>query len=102
VARAALTLAHSNAVPERGFSINSALLGKERLALDEKTIVAQRLVKDSVKLFGGVTNVPITKEMVTAARRSHGEYMRYLEEQSRVQAFEKRKPEQEELLTEDR
>lgn len=102
VARAALTLAHSNAVPERGFSINNALLGKERLALDEKKIVAHRLVKDSVKLFGGVTNVPITKEMVTAARRSNGEYVRYLEEQSRVQAFEKRKREQEELLTEER
>ena len=48
VAKAALTLPHSNAVPERGFSVNNAMLGKEKLLLaeSENTIVAQRVVKD--------------------------------------------------------
>jgi len=33
VAKAALTLSHSNALPERGFSVNNAMLGKEKLSL---------------------------------------------------------------------
>ena len=40
LAKAALTLSHSNAIPECGFSVNNALLGKEKLALAENTIVA--------------------------------------------------------------
>jgi len=39
VAKAALTLSHSNAIPERGFSVNNAMLGKEKLAPAENTIV---------------------------------------------------------------
>jgi len=33
VAKAALTLSHSNAIPECGFSVNNAMLGKEKLSL---------------------------------------------------------------------
>lgn len=86
VAKAALTLAHSNAIPERGFSVNNAMLGKEKLALGENTIVAQRIVKDTVKIFGSVTSVPITKDVITAARKAHSEYQLYLEEQRRQKA----------------
>jgi len=50
MAKAALS--HSNAIPERGFSVNNLLLGKEKLALAENTIVAQRVIKDSVQFFG--------------------------------------------------
>ena len=48
VVKAALTLSPSNAVLERGFSVNNAMLGKEKLLLaeSENTIVAQRVVKD--------------------------------------------------------
>ena len=46
MAKAALTLSHSNALPERGFSINNAMLDKEKLSLAENTIGAQRVVKD--------------------------------------------------------
>ena len=46
---------HSIAVPERGFPVNNALLGKEKLALAENTIVAQRVVKDCVQIFGSIT-----------------------------------------------
>jgi len=78
----------SNAIPERGFSVNNALLGKEKLALAENTIVAQRVVKDDVRIFGSVTNVPITKDVITAARRAHVEYCVHLDEQKRQQAAE--------------
>jgi len=46
---------HSIAVPERGFPVNNALLGKEKLALAENTIVAQHVVKDCVQIFGSIT-----------------------------------------------
>jgi hypothetical protein len=39
-------------VPEHGFSENNALLAKDRLSLDEKSIVAERLVKDAVRVEG--------------------------------------------------
>jgi len=51
LAKAALTLSHSNAIPEE----NNALLGKEKLALAENTIVAQRVVKDCVQIFWSIT-----------------------------------------------
>jgi len=73
VAVSALTLAHGSAVPERGFSVNNAMLGKESLSLSEKTIVSARLFKDVIRLFDSVTNVPITKELVLSAQKSHGE-----------------------------
>ena len=88
VVKAALTLLHSNAVPERGFSVNNAMLGKEKLSLAEKTIVAQHVVKDCVRIFGSVTNVPITKETITAARRAFTEYCVYLDEQKCQRAAE--------------
>jgi len=43
-------IANSNAIPERGFSVNNAMLGKEKLSL----IVAQRVVKDCVSEFSGL------------------------------------------------
>jgi len=56
------------------------MLGKEKLALAENTIVAQRAVKDCVRIFGSVTNVPITKDVITAARRAYTEYCVHLEQ----------------------
>ena len=88
MAKAALTLSHSNAIPERGFSVSNAMLGKEKLALAENTIVIQCVVKDCVRTFGSVTNVPITKDIITAARRAYVEYCVHLEEQQRHQAAE--------------
>jgi len=82
VAKAALTLSQSNTVPECGFSVNNAMLGKEKLSLGHNTIVALRIiVKDTIRLFWSETSVPITKDLLTAARKVHSEYQLYLEEQ---------------------
>jgi len=79
-------LSQGNAIPERGFSVNNALLGKEKLALAENTIVAQHVVEDCVQIFGSITNVPITKDVITAVRRAYVEYCVHLDEQKRQQA----------------
>lgn len=80
VVRAALTMSHSNAVPERGFSINNSMLGKESLSLGEKTIVSLRLVKDAVRIFGCVTKVPITRDLIVAAKKAYSEYQLHLDQ----------------------
>ena len=90
VAKSALVLAHGNAVPERGFSINNALLAKDRLSLDERSIVAERVVKDAVRILKGPANVMVTKELIQCARQAHHEYMVHLENEQKA---EKRKEE---------
>jgi len=54
VAKAVLRLSQSNIFPERGFS---TILGKEKLSLEENTIVALRIVKDTIRLFGSEASV---------------------------------------------
>jgi len=53
-----------------------------------RTLVAQRVVKDHVRTFGSVINVPITKDVIIAVRRAYVEYCAHLEEQQRHQAAE--------------
>ena len=62
IVKAALTLSHGNAAPERGFSVsNSFLSTNERLSLGEDTLCAERLVKEAVRVFGSVLRVSIIK-----------------------------------------
>lgn len=74
VVKCALSLSHGNAAPERGFSVNNSLLSKERLSLGEKTICAERIVKEAVRLFGSVAGIPITRNLIAASRMAHAEY----------------------------
>jgi len=60
------------------------MLGKEKLSLGENTIVALRIVKNTMRLFGSETSVPITNDLLTAARKAHSEL--FLEEQRRQKA----------------
>ena len=43
-----LSLSHRNAVPERGFSMNKIMLKSHGYTIDNDTIVALILVKDSI------------------------------------------------------
>ena len=47
------------------------------------TVAAQRVVKDCVHIFGSITNMPITMDVITAARRAYVEYCVYLDKQKR-------------------
>jgi hypothetical protein len=48
-------------VPEHGFSVNHALLAKDRLSLDERSIFVNCVAKDAVRVFKGPTNVAGTR-----------------------------------------
>ena len=43
-----MTLPHGSAQPERGFSINEAILAGHEFALQEETLEALRFVKDLI------------------------------------------------------
>jgi len=79
VAKAALTLSHSNASPERGFSVNNALVTTDRGSLSERSIVTVRVVKEAVRMFVSSTTVPINKDVIHAVRHAHSEYALFLE-----------------------
>jgi hypothetical protein len=89
--KSALTLSHGNSVPERGFSVNNSLLSKERLGLAEKTIIAERVVKEAVRVYGGVTAVPVTKKLIASVRQSHAEYILAMENEAKNHRAEKQK-----------
>jgi len=63
IAKAALTLSHGIAAPERGFSVNNALVTQEKNSVAERSIVALRVVKEVIRLFGSCTNVPMIKDL---------------------------------------
>jgi len=60
----------------RGFSVNNALLTKERA---ERSIVAIRVLKEAIRIFGSCTIVPITKELLQSVKQTHSEYALFLE-----------------------
>jgi len=85
IAKAALTLSHSNASPERGFLVNNALVTKEWGSLPLGC------------LFGSCTKVPITKDFIHAVKHVHFEYALFLENQHKqalLEEEEKKKKEE--------
>ena len=87
--RIMLLLSHGQASVERGFSVNKELL-KENQA--EETVVACRVVYDAVNDHGGVTEVPLTDEMMAYVKGSRQKYRQALEaKQKKDQDDEKKK-----------
>ena len=64
-----LILSHGNATMERGFSIHKEYLVVNQM---ETSLVAQRLVFDTVMEVGGIKNVAINKQMILYARNAYG------------------------------
>ena len=89
-----LSLSHGNAVPERGFSTNKIMLEFHGYTIDNVTIAALRLVKDSIQK-GGVDKFPITRKLINYSFKSYAKYQEYLTakrgEQERVNALKEQK-----------
>ena len=88
LAKASLAISHGNAVAERGFSVNAAVLSKTRMSLDETTVQALRLVKETIRLYGKPTAVPLTRSMISAVRLAHSKYLTYLENEKQKASVE--------------
>ena len=73
-----LSLSHGNAVPERGFSMNKIMLESHGYTIDNDTIAALRLVKNSIRKEGGVDKFPITRKLLNYSFESYAKYQKYL------------------------
>jgi len=81
-------ISHGNAVAERGFSVNTPLLNKDRMSLDETTIQALRLAKETIRLHGGPTAVPVTRSIISAVSHAYSKCLSYLENEKQKTALE--------------
>jgi hypothetical protein len=72
-----LVLSHGNAAVESGFSVNGDMLIEN---LHESSLVAQRMVYDSIKYAGGVMEVNIDKPMLQYVRGARSKYEQALQD----------------------
>ncbi|XP_041865260.1 uncharacterized protein LOC121654920 [Melanotaenia boesemani] len=73
-----LLLSHGQASVERGFSVNKEV---ESENMQEDTIVTHRLICDYVAMHGGVTQVPLTKELMAAVGAARSKYRLFLDQE---------------------
>lgn len=78
LAKAYLSLSHGNAAPERGFSLNKSVL-QDREQMHEDTIIAIRMVKDAVLMYGKPENFPITRRLLDLCASSRKKYFLHLD-----------------------
>ncbi|KAL3063671.1 hypothetical protein OYC64_000077 [Pagothenia borchgrevinki] len=93
-----LILSHGQASVERGFSVNKEV---EACNMQQDTFVAQRLVCDYVTLHGGVTKVPLTRQLLNSVSSARSRYRIHLDQERRKKESEaqgrKRKAEEDHL-----
>lgn len=83
-----LILSNGNASVESGFSINKDILVEN---LTERSLIAIRVVYDSVKACGGIKNVEITKDMMSHVKMARMRYHSFLDEQKKIKKNEDEK-----------
>ena len=82
-------LPHSNADPERGFSLNKNLFAVHDFSIKEETLEAIRMVKDFIIRNDGVMNIEISKDLIEHCKVSRTGYQCYLNEQRKIHEEEK-------------
>ena len=89
--KCALALCHSSADVERSLSTKKKMVTKSNTSLKPETLRGLRAIICAIDEYGGVTKVPITLDMVSAAERSHSIYKQHLrEEESKKRERERR------------
>ena len=78
VVKMALSLSHSQADVERGFSINKQVLN-DRTMLSERALCATRTVKEVFNRYGSITSIPITPSLLFAYINAYTKYNEFLE-----------------------
>lgn len=86
VVKMMLVLSHGQASVERGFSINKEVAVENQ---KEKSLIAQRLIVGHIRSVGGVTNVPLTKELLISVSGARQRYHSYLDDQKKEKDKEK-------------
>ena len=76
------TLYHGNASVERGFSVNKNCINDNLL---DESLVARRMVCDTVSRACGPNNVPIAKSLILACKNSNALYRETLKRKRELQ-----------------
>jgi len=74
IVQTCLTIAHGNADVERSLSVNKKLLTPKRTSLSGESLNGFRLCRYVVNMIGKVTDVPVTKKLLSSARQVHRKY----------------------------
>lgn len=72
-----LVMSNGQASVERGFSVNKQVMVGN---MKDDSIVAQRVVVDSIRVAGGLEKVTITKELQMSASSARQRYVAYLDD----------------------
>ncbi|XP_015930082.1 uncharacterized protein [Parasteatoda tepidariorum] len=86
--KACLSLSHGNSDVERCFSISSRVLTQEKASMSEKMLNARLNIKDGIQKFKNVSEVPITKKLLSLTYSAGNSYFAYLEEQKKAKERE--------------
>lgn len=89
-----LILSHGNAAPERGFSVNKQIIVPN---LREESLIAQRVIYDSIKLKGGIENLSFEKEFLIFIRKSYQRYEEALKKKKNEKNIDDEKEKEERL-----
>ena len=81
------TLAHGNAFLERGMGLTKRVV-QGRSSLSDRSVKAQKVVKQMIIQYGGVIKVPITSEMLNYVRKARS--IAYDEKQKEKKEAEKK------------
>lgn len=84
MSKAFMCLSHGNATPERGFSENKLVLD-HRDSLAEETIIGLRITKDFLNLCGDLSQLDITKRLLTLCGLARERYVAFLEQQKEAE-----------------
>ena len=89
--RMVLILSHGNASVESGFSVNEAILVEN---MHEESIIAQRVVYDTIQAVGGVLSVDSNTSLLMSVRASRSRYEEALRKKREASAIETKKREE--------
>lgn len=78
--KSCLSLPHGNADVDRGFSINNAVVTRNRVCLSEASIIAVRHVKRN----GEISHFPITEKLLTSVGQSYSKYKAAIEAEKKA------------------
>ena len=91
VIKCALSLSHSNADHKMSLSVNKKTLSKERTSLSITKLNGLRATEDGIRNMDGLSNVNVSKNMLSSLKDSHIAYLEHLDIELKKQDSQKRK-----------
>ena len=86
IVRMSLVLSCGNADVEREFSKSKGILSEDKTLMSLKMLNSRLIIKYALKIHGNkIENIEITDKMIMAASYAHKKYLKYLDEQKKIE-----------------